>query len=261
MKFSKKFLLGFWYVICSFLNLYFLRFKTYNLGSKHGKWAISKETRFSYKYILSAGLGEDASFEIELMNLFGGEVVFIDPTPRALLHFNLILKSIGNPKSKEYTLDGSQNVESYNLSSIKYNSLRIFPFALSSEVGMKRFFSPLDNENVSYSLISRPDLNSTKDYFDVESVNLRVALDMTGFPKIDLLKLDIEGSEIEVLLDFINLEISINQILVEFDSFPCFSIRKNINILNCHKALIASGYKLVGIVFPSNFTYVLNRIQ
>lgn len=261
MKLLKRFLLGIWYFVCLFQNLLFLRYKTYILGSKHGKWAILSDPSFSYQYILSAGLGEDASFEIELINLFGGKVFFIDPTPRALLHFDSILESIGSPKSKEYSSDGSQSVKSYDLSTISSVSLQIIPFALSSEDGIKRFFLPLNKINVSHSLISRPNLNSSENYIDVNSICIASVLNLTNLPKIDLLKLDIEGSEIEVLFDLIDSKITVNQILVEFDSFPSFSIRKNLVIFNCHKFLTVSGYKLVKIVFPSNFTYVLSSIQ
>jgi FkbM family methyltransferase len=261
VKLFKRFLLGVWFLLCFFHNLVSLRYKVYILGSKHGRWAILNDLSFSYQNSLSAGLGEDASFEIELINLYGGKVFFIDPTPRALAHFDLILDSLGSTKSTGYSSDGSQSTRSYDLSTINRDSLQILPFALSNEDGVKRFFLPLDKKNVSHSLFSRPNLNSSDDYIDVNSICFTSLINLTNLTKIDLIKLDIEGSEIEVLLDLIRSNISVNQILVEFDSFPSFSIRKNLDILNCHKLLIGSGYKLVKIIFPSNFTYIQSSAQ
>ena len=45
--------------------------------------------------IISCGLGEDATFDIDMINKFNAKVIAIDPTPRALKHYNNIKENFG----------------------------------------------------------------------------------------------------------------------------------------------------------------------
>jgi hypothetical protein len=81
--------------------------------------------------IISAGLGEDASFEIEFSNMFNSKVIMIDPTPRAILHFNGLIKRIGLINILPYDdIGGNQPLESYNLLDISSSKLKLIDKAL-----------------------------------------------------------------------------------------------------------------------------------
>ena len=68
------------------------------LGSAYGGWHLI-DNNLSEGVILSAGVGEDVSFDVDFINRFGGVVIFIDPTPRALEHLSSIENSLGNKKT------------------------------------------------------------------------------------------------------------------------------------------------------------------
>ena len=50
--------------------------------------------------IISCGVGEDISFDIEMMNKFNSRIIFVDPTPRAIKYYDQIIKNIGKKKQK-----------------------------------------------------------------------------------------------------------------------------------------------------------------
>ena len=81
--------------------------KTYYSG------AINKSSS-----IISCGVGEDISFEIELIAKCNLSVILIDPTPRSIIHFESICDRLGKQKEHSYSTSGSQIASSYDLSNI-----------------------------------------------------------------------------------------------------------------------------------------------
>jgi hypothetical protein len=77
-------------------------------------------------------------------------------------------------------------------------------------------------------------------------------LNLTTIP---LLKLDIEGAEIEVILDMLAKRIFPSQILVEYDEMSVPSKRSRDRIQSAHEALLHNGYHLNNFDYPSNFLY------
>lgn len=53
-------------------------------GSRYGRWAIDATRMSESTVIASFGLGDDVSFEDEVIARFGCRVVGFDPTPRSL---------------------------------------------------------------------------------------------------------------------------------------------------------------------------------
>jgi len=53
------------------------------LGTEYGGWIIPDEIGES-AICYSAGIGEDASFDISLIKRYGCNVYSVDPTPRAI---------------------------------------------------------------------------------------------------------------------------------------------------------------------------------
>ena len=68
--------------------------KTKRLGSDYGGWNFIDKPYLKYTTIISAVCGEDVSFDIEFMNYYESNVIFIDPTPRSVDHLEKIKKML-----------------------------------------------------------------------------------------------------------------------------------------------------------------------
>lgn len=190
------------------------------LGTEYGGWAFLDRNNLEGATVISAGLGEDASFDIEFATKYRARVIIVDPTPRAVQHFNQISERLGRSNSKGYCTGGKQPVEAYDLSSLGAESLILVEKALWNENTTLRFFEPSNAQHVSHSIINYQHAYSTStSAIEVETVTLSDLLKHFNLSPTDipLLKLDIEGAEIEVLSQCIAQGITPEQILVEFD--------------------------------------------
>lgn len=94
------------------------------LGSEYGGWCfLDDPASLRNSIIVSAGLGEDASFDIEFANKYDAKVLVVDPTPRAIIHFNSINQHIGSPRNQQYVKGGVQPIDAYDLENIKNDQL------------------------------------------------------------------------------------------------------------------------------------------
>ena len=65
-----------------FLPKYTQKETVKHMGTYYGGYDIL-ENNFKYPVIISCGLGEDASFDIDMINHYDAKVIIIDPTPRS----------------------------------------------------------------------------------------------------------------------------------------------------------------------------------
>ncbi|SHJ95358.1 hypothetical protein SAMN05444404_2983 [Ruegeria lacuscaerulensis ITI-1157] len=100
------------------------------LGSNYGGWTFLDEGSLQGCAVVSAGLGEDASFDIEFANRYNAKVVIIDPTPRAVAHFDEMKKRFGKGAETGYVSGGSQPVEAYDLTTCSDENLKMVDRAL-----------------------------------------------------------------------------------------------------------------------------------
>jgi hypothetical protein len=92
-------------------------------------------------------------------------------------------------------------------------------------------------------------------YIEVQSITIDQLMSEFKIDTIDLIKLDIEGAEIEVIIDLLQKGIYPKQILVEYDELSKPSRKSKKRIELAHNALVNSEYILLckdGI----NFTYL-----
>ena len=228
-----------------------------NLGSEYGGWTFAHSDYLFSSTVISCGLGEDASFDIELANAYNLKILVVDPTPRAIQHFQEITQNLGLKSSTSYSSGGLQEISSYDLSGIASDQIRLVPKALWINNDPVRFYAPPQNLHVSHSIIDYQNGYSQKTSFiEVPATTLKTLMLDQGISFIPLIKLDIEGAEVEVIMDFLNQGIYPSQILVEYDELnkPSFKGRKR--ILMCHGKLKSNGYLLVNYSPPSNFLYV-----
>ena len=246
-----------------YVSLISIKMKTNFLGTPYGGWNFVTNKNLENSTIISAGVGEDISFDIEFINLFGGKVLFVDPTPRSLIHMEGVIKNLGNKKTSNYDLtSGKQNIKSYDLLNVNNSNIEVINKALTNEADQKvKFYSPLNEEHVSYSISNwEKDKESKRNFIEVETTTIsQIALNY-NLTDIPLIKLDIEGAENDVLQDMIKKEIKPYQILVEFDELQNITLKSYVKTLQTVMLLLREDYKLININNFPNFLFVHKRL-
>ena len=196
------------------------------LGSKGCGKVLLEAPELYGATIISCGLGEDGSFDIEFAERFGATVIIVDPTPRAISHFNLIITRLGLDSEVMYRDSGVQDIRAYGLSTIKECQLKFVDKAIWINEGDVKLFAPTNPKNVSHSITNfQRNYDTEGDYphIIVDSITYPQLLERFGLTDLPLLKLDIEGAEIAVLPAVLEAEVFPTQILVEYDGLnrPC----------------------------------------
>lgn len=183
------------------------------LGSDYGGWIIPPSLLGKDSVCYCAGVGEDISFDLELIRRFGCEVYAFDPTPR----------------SAAYVRRVAENESRYHFQ----------PVGLWSEKAVMKFFAPKDPRHVSHSIMN---LQGTSDFFEAACERLSDLMRSLGHTRLDLLKMDIEGAEWQVLETLIEDRVSVGILCVEFDQPAAFW-----RIMRMVKRLRSAGYSLVAV--------------
>ena len=176
-------------------NINCVKCKTERCGNEYGGFEILLDPLLKKNKIIvySFGIGEDLSFSEDIIKQFGGavEVYAFDPTPKS---FEYVKK---NPLYS--------NAESTNF--------RFYNYALASENGEDIFYLPTNENYVSGALHKFNHLKSNG--IQIQKKTLKTIMEELGHDKIDLLKMDIEGSEFEVVENIINDNIQFTQFCIE----------------------------------------------
>ena len=237
-------------------------YKYSRLGTNYGGWTYVDEPYLYNSVIISAGLGEDASFDVEFATKYNATVIIIDPTPRAIKHFEGIEKRIG--KKNDITMSdfsGKLPVECYDLSNVNRSQLKFLDKAIWNETTSLKFYAPSNSDHVSHSIVNFQNNYSNKtSYIEVEACTIT---DLIMFFEIDpvnipLIKLDIEGAEIEVIESLISSNIRPRQLLVEYDELNSPSDISYNRVTEAHTLLTANNYKCIFTDRQSDFLYILN---
>jgi len=235
------------------------------LGNEYGGKRFFDFKELYGAKIISCGLGEDASFDVEFAARYNSQVIIVDPTPRAIAHYDYIIKRIRVGSEKFYKDHGVQNIEAYDLSNVKENQLLLEKFALWTTVSKLNFFAPKNPEHVSYSITNFQNnysLSTEYEHIEVDSITLKMLIDKYSFDELDLLKIDIEGAEVEVLKDMMKNEIYPTQIAVEFDGFNVPSRKAQSDYSEVDALLRENGYLCYDFDGLADFLYVQsNRVN
>ena len=236
-----------------------LRFR--RLGSKYGGWVFVDSSNLENSLIISCGLGEDASFDVDIANEYNLKVLILDPTPRSKIHFEKILNNLGKKNSMPYQEGGHQPITSYDLSKMGVDTLTLIPKAIWTDSKPVRFYSPPNDKNVSHSILNFQNGYSTETSFiEVDAISMKEIIDSHSIQSLPLVKLDIEGAEIEVVHDFLSNGIFPEQILIEYDELNVPSIKSRKRVISTHKKLLEHNYSLVYQASRSDFLYVSENI-
>lgn len=187
-------------------------------GDHNCGFYIVPELLHDKSVVYSFGVGEDISFDEDLIENFHCEVFAYDPTPR----------------SKDF------------IQKKKLSPLHFFDVGISDFDGTMDFYFPENNEYVSCSAYNRWGYDEEKRRPIQVPVNkLSTLMEKNHHEQIDLLKMDIEGSEYAVLDDLIKENIPVTQICVEFHHrFEGIGLQKTQKAI---KSINKNGFDIVAI--------------
>ena len=221
------------------------------LGTEYGGWHVPQTGLGPSDVVVSAGAGEDISFDMELAQRFGCRIVLLDPTPRAFDHFSETSALIRSGRAA--AINGSPT-EFYRADPEKLDLLTFHPWGLWRETTRLQFYEPENPTHVSHSI---GNLHQTETGFEAECVSLSELMAREDVSQISVLKMDIEGAEYDVLTQMLTTNVRPTFLLVEFHPGKDAQERKyRGRTLQALKRLYAEGYRLVQY---NGWDYVLER--
>ena len=155
------------------------------IGSDYGGWVVPVDLLGADSIAYCAGVGEDVTFDLALIERLGCEVWAMDPTEAAARH----VSGIEMPARFHF-----------------------LPVGVWSEDTTLRFFAPADDEHASWSALN---LQHTDRSVEAPVRSLRSLMDELGHDRIDLLKLDVEGAEYPVIHQMLDEEIPVRVLCFE----------------------------------------------
>ena len=209
------------------------------------------------------GAGEDISHDIVLGNKLESKVYIIDPTPRAIEHYELV-KNVLEGKNQiiyDKKIGGGEPYEYWKLileNRISTDKIIYKNCGIGVKEGNQKFYLPSNEEYVSCSLVEG--MKGDK-YINVEVKKLKTIMNELGHNRIDLLKMDIEGSECDVIEDMLKEEIYPKYLAVEFDlGFNGENIKDVEKCKITIEKLIKNNYELI-YQNNSDFTFYYKNIK
>jgi FkbM family methyltransferase len=158
---------------------------------------------------------EDISFDIEIIKHFDCKVYAFDPTPRAIKF-----------------IERQGEIDKFNF----------HPIAIHHEDGYVNFFVPLNPDQISGHI---HDEGNDYKSIRVEGKKFSTIAKEFGHRAIDLIKMDIEGSEYDIIDDILESDVVIPQILMEVHTrFKGNGVAKTKNLI---KKMNTAGYKIAAI--------------
>ena len=158
-------------------------------GNDYGGFYINPTLLNPNSIIYSFGIGKDVSFDKACMKNHKCKIFAFDPTPKSI---NFISKQ--------------------NLPEL----FTFFNYGITeAKSGVFSFYLPANPKGVSGSLVES-DAVSTHNSIDVEMKSFDDIVKELGHKHIDVIKIDIEGSEYAVLEKILESDVTVDQLLIEF---------------------------------------------
>ncbi|QYM77520.1 FkbM family methyltransferase [Horticoccus luteus] len=192
---------------------------TQRLGSADCGWTVPREFPGQGDVCFCFGAGEDISFDVALHRSRRCIVHTFDPTPRAIAHHA-------------------------SLPSAERNAVSFHTIGIWTENRTMQFFAPAEKDHVSHSLVS---LQSDRVGFSADCKTLATLTEELGGAAPQLIKMDIEGAEMQVL-DSVIAAGSPQILLVEFDELTPLSSTKNwVRVRAAIRRILARGYEIYSV--------------
>jgi FkbM family methyltransferase len=198
-------------------------------GSSYGGFYVSPSFLQTDPIVYSFGIGKDITFDRKMLRNHKATVYGFDPTPKSITY----IKSQKLP-----------------------NQFHFIPIGIGTETQNTVFYLPKNKHGVSGST----ELNETlaKEFaIDVHLKSFSDIIAELGHIYIDVLKIDIEGSEYNVIPNILHTGVPIGQILLEFhdrlyDEIP-YRSKQTIQVLLEH------GFEVFGTSLSYEEISLINR--
>ena len=149
---------------------------------------------------------------------------------------------------------GKQFIDSYNLKGINSNNLKLIKKAVWIKNKKLKFYEPKDKDHVSFSLSKS--INSNGRFIEVEGIDILSIIDKYNIKDIEIIKLDVEGTELIIIEDLFNKNIFPRQILFEFDQLKESSLKSIIYLFKFFKLINKFKYDLFYNDIKNNFSII-----
>ncbi|MCQ2974273.1 MAG: FkbM family methyltransferase [Bacteroidales bacterium] len=186
-------------------------------GNEYAGFFINPNLLNQDSIVYSFGIGTDISFDQEIISKHNAKVFGFDPTPKSI---NWIKQ---------------QNIN---------DNFSFYDFGISNKTEKVNFFLPKNSNYVSGSMVQQSNVN-TDNYVEVNMKTLSDIMKELKHTHIDVLKIDIEGSEYAVIENIIESKIDITQLLIEFHD-RLFPTKREMS-KKAVAQLTQAGYKIFGI--------------
>ncbi|OUJ72843.1 hypothetical protein BXP70_16150 [Hymenobacter crusticola] len=189
------------------------------------------------------GAGVDISLDVELATMFNSQVFIFDPMPYALDHFNTLIEK--TERGEQFNASGGDGKYVYTVKRSQFDTIQFLATGIWNEKKTVKFYSPSKENYPGHSITN---LQNTEDYIEAPVDKLVNIMRSLNHQHIDLLKIEIEGSEYVVIEDLLRDQLDIRVILVEFDEFHhrAGKVLATMNRINhSTNKLLKAGYKLV----------------
>lgn len=156
-------------------------------GNDYGGFYVHQEILNNQSIVYSFGIGEDISFDKAMAEQHGCQIFAFDPTPKSVNWVN------------------NQQLPS---------RFSFFDYGIDVKTGTVNFNLPKNKTYVSGSIV----MHNSLDQHNTISVPMKSFSDITdelGHKRINLLKMDIEGSEYHIIESILSSGIEIDQLLLE----------------------------------------------
>jgi FkbM family methyltransferase len=163
-----------------------LRVATRRLGTEYGGWVVAVEPlrKAINPIVLSFGLGDDISFDEEMSHAYGARIYGFDPTTASLDW----IAARGRPPN-----------------------MQVLPMGIAHFDGRQKFSLPGNETRGNYSAKATAGRLVICDVMSYSSI-----LTLLDLHHVDVLKLDVEGSEYDVIPDIVASPVLPVQLLIEF---------------------------------------------
>ncbi len=188
-------------------------------GNKYADWTFCPNEINEDSILYSFGVGEDISFDLQMIESFRVHVHAFDPSPDSIRWME------------------NQKVP---------GKFHFYPFGLAHEDGNVSFTEPADPGLRSLRMTDpgQQDVQMETTH-NLQVHRLPTILGKLGHDRIDILKMDIESAEYKVITDIISSPVPILQVLIEFHHRF-----ENIGIQQTKKAIAslnAAGYMIFNV--------------
>jgi len=183
-------------------------------NEKDGGFYVCPKLLNENSIVYSFGIGKEISFDKEILGKHKCKLFAFDPTPKSI---NWLKKQDLPP------------------------NFSFYEYGIGTKTECIDFYLPIDPDHVSGSATIQSNVSVEKS-IKVQMNSFSDIIKEIKHDHIDVLKMDIEGSEYAVLEDIIKSDVVIDQILVEFhDRFFKDGIEKSKEIVN---TLRKNGYEI-----------------